>query len=67
MSCGRDAKTRRRRLEEEVPLQGNVFLDLDDEILKHVLVYLDRQSLAQVAPCCKKLRNLSVQAALGLR
>ena len=63
----RDAKARRRRLEEVALSQGNEFLDLDDEILKHVLVYLDRQSLAQVAPCCKKLRNMAVQAALGLR
>lgn len=62
----RDAKTRRRRLEEAPLSQGNVLLDLDDEILKHVLVYLDRQSLAQVAPCCKKLRNMALQAALGL-
>jgi hypothetical protein len=62
----RDAKTRRGRL-EEVSLHGSVLLDLDDEILKNVLVYLDRQSLGQVAPCCQKLRNLSAQAALGLR
>ena len=62
-----DAKTRRRCLEEVTLSQGNDFLDLDDDILKHVLCYLDRQSLVQVAPCCKKLRNMSVQAALGFR
>lgn len=62
----RDAKTRRRRLEEVALSQGTAFLDLDDIILQHVLVYLDRQSLAHVAPCCKKLRNLSVETALGL-